>query len=400
MQMKNHTKSAFLFFLLMILATGASFAQFNNNQDAIDYINDRLSHSIVQKIDADGLVTMKAPSERITFLLADVMFTYNDLNGDSRVRVVCNNCLKYYEQRELQKHESRQSFLCDTDEDAFEVIKAFGYLKSKFPASVKANGISQKKLAISDTTLGYSTVAEAIDLVNSVLVHSMITGIDQKGIMAINSPSNNYLVDLRNAEFAFNDLSDDPKVRIYGDFCLRETDEDGANDYMSRQSFTARSRFKAYKAIKALYYIKTAYSDLPESKVPMLRNVKRNRLTSYSNIVDAISYINDRLTYSVIMGVDNNSVMSINAPNDIYRVNLKNAKFSYSQNSKVNVDWLGITFDGNRIDGVEIICNNCLEKFNSPDDKEVIDNQTFQCESETQVREVLKAITYIKEMSK
>ncbi|OFY30963.1 MAG: hypothetical protein A2X09_17290 [Bacteroidetes bacterium GWF2_43_11] len=398
--MKNHTKSAFLFFLLMILATGASFAQFNNNQDAIDYINDRLSHSIVQKIDADGLVTMKAPSERITFLLADVMFTYNDLNGDSRVRVVCNNCLKYYEQRELQKHESRQSFLCDTDEDAFEVIKAFGYLKSKFPASVKANGISQKKLAISDTTLGYSTVAEAIDMVNSVLVHSMITGIDQKGIMAINSPSNNYLVDLRNAEFAFNDLSDDPKVRIYGDFCLRETDEDGANDYMSRQSFTARSRFKAYKAIKALYYIKTAYSDLPESKVPMLRNVKRNRLTSYSNIVDAISYINDRLTYSVIMGVDNNSIMSINAPNDIYRVNLKNAKFSYSQNSKVNVDWLGITFDGNRIDGVEIICNNCLEKFNSPDDKEVIDNQAFQCESETQVREVLKAITYIKEMSK
>ncbi len=398
--MKTYTKSVFLLFFMIILTIGTAFAQFKSNQDAIDYINDRLSHSIIQKIDPDGLVTIKAPSERITFLLPDVMFSYNDLNGDSRVRIVCKNCLKYYEKRELQKKDSRQSFLCDSDEDAFEVIKAFGYLKSKFIPDTKTESSMYKKLVISDTSLGYSTIAEAIDLVNSVLVHSIITGIDEKGIMTINSPSDNYLIDLERAEFAYNNLSDDPKVRIYGDFCLRETDEDGSADYISRQSYTARSRFKAYKAIKALYYIKTAYSDLKESEVPMLRNVKRNRVTTYTNIGEAINYINDRLIYSIVMSVDKNGIMSINAPNDIYRVNLKKARFSYSENSKVNIDWLGITFDGNRIDGVKIICDNCLEQYNTPGDKEVTDDQTFQCESESQVREVIKAMTYIKEMSK
>lgn len=376
------------------------FGQYKTSQEAIDFINDRLTHSIVQKVDANGLVTMKAPSERITFMLGEASFNYNDLNGDSRVRVVCNNCLKHYENKEFEKQSSRQSFLCDSEDEAFEVIKAFGFLKTKYPGSTKTGGIVDRKLGVSDTTLGFSSVETAVEVVNRMLIHSVITGIDEKGVMTINAPSDNYRVDLKHAEFAFNDLSDDPKVRIYGDFCIEEIDEEGSGQFMSRQSFTAHSRFKAYRAIKALYYIKTAFSDLQPAKVPQLRNVKRNRLSGYTTVAEAIDYVNDRLTYSVIMGVDDKGVMSINAPDEVYRVHLKKAKFRYTENSKMNIDWLGITFDSGRIDGVQVECNNCLEKFSSPGDKDIVDEQTFQCESETLVKEVIKALTYIRERSK
>lgn len=388
------------FTILFLFGSGTLSAQFKNRQEAIDYVNDRLSHSIIHKITDDGLVTVKAPSERITFLISRSAFNYNDLNGDSRVRVVCPGCIKYYENRELDRTESRQSFACDTEDDALEVIKALEYIKGTFPADANSTGLPAKKLSVTDSTLGYSTVAEAVALINKMLVHSFVTGIDDKGMMTINAPDNNYKVDLAKAEFMVNDLDDDPKLRIYGDFCIRQTDEDGDEDFISRESFTTHSRFKCYKAIKALYYLKSAYGHLPAASVPMHPNVKRNHLTSFKTVGEAIQFINNRLRYTVVLGIDSKGVLSLNAPSEIYRVNMKKATFRYTDRSQVNVDWFGISFDSGRIDGVQIECRNCLEKYSEPRDLDIVSEQTFQCESEQQVRDVIKALTFIQETVK
>lgn len=390
-------RSIIAFIVVVNVGMVSSFAQFKNRQEAIDYVNDRFSHSIIQKIDDDGLVTIKAPSQRITFPIGKSVFNYNDLNGDSRVRVACASCIKFYENREYDRTESRQSFSCDSEDEAFEVIRALEYIKSTFPVDAATAGLPTKKLNLADTTLGYTSVAEAVNLVNKVLLHSFITGIDDKGVMTINAPSDNYKIDLSKAEFMVNDLGDDPKLRIYGDFCIRQIDDDGDEDFISRESFSTKSRFKCYKAIKALYYIKSAYSSLQPDAVPQLPNVRRNHLTSYKTLDEAITFINNRLRYSVILGIDSKGMLSINAPSEVYRINMKKAKFNYTDRNRVNVDWFGIRIESDNIDGVLVECRNCIEKYSDPRDYDITNEQTFQCESEQQVREVLKALTFIKE---
>ena len=63
-----------LAFLGMLLMTVNSFAQFTTTEGAKDFINDRLSHSVLQKIDPDGTVTISTPGEKIKFNLRNAAF--------------------------------------------------------------------------------------------------------------------------------------------------------------------------------------------------------------------------------------------------------------------------------------------------------------------------------------
>ncbi len=380
---------------LMLLGTNI-FAQYSTADEAKEFINDRLSHSLLQKIDADGMVTMNAPGKKIKFRLQDVSFNYNGGNNDDRVRVVCDECIENYEHGRLTEKTSRQSFICESEREANEVINAFRFLKKSYPGSQKGLSSGDKKLKAADSSLNTKTVSEAIDFINDNLSYSMITAIDDKGIMTINSPEEIYLINLRLAEFGFNDAGDGSKLRIYGNFAVASKTSGNAKTFVSRKSFQTPGRVNAYKAIPVLYYLKSTYSDLDPGKIATLKNVTGARTNSYKNVTEAIDYINDRLLYSIILGIDQKGDISVNAPEEIYKFNIHEVKASSSLNHKSRSEWFPFINTESSSTGVLVECNNCIQQYSDPDSFDKLDEQVFQCRNMTDVKDILKALTYIK----
>jgi hypothetical protein len=391
--MKTNRFIAVIFILLLAATSG--FAQYNTADEAKDFINDHLSHSLVQKIDPDGTVTMSTPSEKIKFNLRDVSFNYNGGNNDDRIRVACEDCIEHYEHKILTEKTSRQSFLCESEKDVYLVIDAFKFLKKKYNADRNIASSGGKKLVMNDSTLNTKTVADAIDFINENLSYSMITGIDNAGMMTINAPDETYLVDLTKSEFGYNDDSDGSKVRIYGDFCIGEKQGNSNKELITRKSFQTRNRVRAYKVITVLYYLKSTYANLDPAKIAGLKNLSAVRITSYSNVEEAIEYANARLSYSIILGVDRAGNITVNAPDELYRFNLNEVKMSSAINHKSRTEWLpfGISYDSST--GLLVECNNCIRRYDKPDSYDKMDEQVFQC-GRSDIRDVLKALTYIR----
>ena len=165
---------------------------------------------------------------------------------------------------------------------------------------------------------------------------------------------------------------------------------------IARKSFQTPSRVRAYKVITVLYYLKSTYSNIDPANIPGLQNLSAAHSNSYSNVAEAISYINARLTYSIILGMDNSGTVTINAPEEIYQFNLNTAKLSSARNQKSRSEWFPIIFNSGSTTGVLAECSNCIRKSESPGSTENLDEQVFQCGSSSEVRDVLKAFTYLK----
>ncbi len=387
---------ALLLSAILLLGVSAGFAQYTTTEEAKEYINDRLTHSVVQKIEPNGTVTISSPGSKFRFNLRNVSFNYNGGNDDNRVRVFCEDCIENIVNKQVKEKLSRQSFLCESEKEANEVITAFRFIKKSFNVNPGSTATSDKKLKIQDITLGTRTVGEAIDFINENLSYSMILGIDEKGLMTINAPDEIYLVDLSRAEFGYNNSDGNAKVRIYGDFCLDLKDDNGSRKPMSRNSFQSETRTKAYKVITVLYYLKSTFSSLDPATIPNLRNVSGSRTDSYKTASQAIDFINDRLSYSIILGIDKSGTISINAPDDIFRVNIKAAKLSQTDHRNISSDWFNIPVPGNYAPGVLMECKGCLRQYSAPDNFNSIDEQVFQCKTMSDVKEVIKALSFLK----
>lgn len=391
----NKFKTMF-FTAILVLGATFSFAQYTTIDEARDYINDRLAHSIIQKIEANGTVTISSPGSKFKFNLRDANFNYNGGNDDDRVRIFCDNCIEKLENKQLDEKLSRQSFVCDSEREANEAIAAFRFIKKTWMGDAKAGIPDDKKLKIQDITLGLNTVNDAINFINDNLSFSMVSGIDDKGIMTINAPDEIYIVDLAKAEFGYNGSGSEPQVRIYGDFCITLKKDNGKLDNISRNSFQAASRAKANKVIAAFYYLKSTYSALDPSKISGLQNVTGTKTQSYKSVAEAIDYINDRLTYSIILGLDKNGELTINAPDEIYRFGLKEVKMTTSDRKEFRSDWFNLPLPGGYTAGVLIECHNCLKKFTEPGVYDTVDEQLFQCGDMSEAKEVIKALTFLR----
>ena len=393
-------KQGFTFTMLglaiLLFSAASAFAQYKTADEAKDFINDRLSHSLLQKIDPDGTVTMSAPDQKIKFKLREVSFNYNGGNNDDRVRVFCDDCIEHYEHKRLTEKTSRQSFLCDSEKDANEVITAFKYLKKLYATDQNTSLQADKKLKSSDTTLGTRTIGEAIDFINENLSYSMITSIDDQGIMTINAPDDIFRVNLKQAEFGYNDASDGSKVRIYGDFCIGVKSNSGIKEFICRKSFQTPGRVNAFKVIPVLYYLKSTFSDLDPEKIAGLRNVSGARTDSYKNLAEAINFINDRLSYSIILGIDQTGNIILNAPEEIYRFNIHEVKINNAVNHKTRSEWFPFVITEGPSTGVLFECNDCIQKYDAPGSYSTIDEQVFQCWRMADTKDVIKALTYIK----
>ena len=370
-----------LAFLGMLLMTVNSFAQFTTTEEAKDFINDRLSHSVLQKIDPDGTVTISTPGEKIKFNLRNAAFNYNDGNSDSLVRVTTDNGIEHYDHKILVEKTSRQSFLCESESEAKTVITAFKFLKKKFGVDQKTTQAGSKILKTGDSTITVKTVDEAIDFINENLSYSVITGIDEKGMMTINSPEEDYQVNLFQAEFGYNDAEDGSKVRIYGDFCIGLKKHGKDPELITRKSFQTSNRVKAYKVITVLYYLKSTYANIDPNNIPQLKNLCAVRISSYTDPVEAINFINARLAYSIILGIDHNGVLTINAPEEVYRFNVNEVKLSRALNQKVRSDWFSFIHVDGPANSVLVECRSCISKYNAPGSPDTLDEQTFQARS-------------------
>jgi hypothetical protein len=399
--MKARRSVLFIMCLTALFFTvNSSFAQYSTSEQAKDYVNDRLSHSIVQKIDPDGTVTMNTPGEKIKFRLREVSFNYNGGNDDDRVRVFGDNCIEHYEHKSLTEKTSRQSFVCESQKEANEVIAAFKYLKKLYTADRQGVLPGEKKLNVTDTALGTKTISEAIDFINENLSYSMITGIDDQGIMTINAPDDIYKVNLKKSEFGYNDASDGSKVRIYGDFSIEVKSNSNNKELICRKSFQTPGRVNAFKVIPVMYYLKSTYAGLDPAKIAGLRNVTGKRTNSYSNTQEAIDFINDRLLYSIILGIDQTGIMIVNAPKEIYQFNIHDVKINNALNHKTRSEWFPFVITDGPSNGVLLECNDCMKKYDAPDSFGKLDEQVFRCTSRMEVKDVLKALTYIKGMTK
>ncbi|MEI6681000.1 MAG: hypothetical protein WCO44_00150 [Bacteroidota bacterium] len=387
-------KVAGMIFLLFMAVNG--FAQFTTIDEAKDFINDHLSHSILQKIDPDGTVTMGTPSEKIKFNLHHVTFNYNGGNNDDRVRVAGDNCIERYEHKILTEKTSRQSFLCESENDAMRVIDAFRFLKKRYTVDQGTSHAAGKALKTNDTTFNTKTVTEAIDFINENLTYSVITGVDEAGIMTINSPDETFQVDLAKAEFGYNDASDGSKVRIYGDFCISDKKGNGDRETITRKSFQTQNRVKAYKAITVLYYLKSTYANLDPAKIRGLKNLTAARVATYSTPEDAIDYINARLLYSIILDIDHGGNLTMNAPEEIYRFNINEVKITSALNTKSRSEWFPIVINNNSGTGILVEGHDGISKYDAPGSYDKMDEQVFQCGSASEVRDVLKAFAWIR----
>jgi hypothetical protein len=387
---------ALLFTAILVLGATFSFAQYTTIDEARDYINDRLTHSMIQKIEANGTVTISSPGSKYKFSLRDASFNYNGGNDDDRVRVFCDNCIEKWENKQMKEKLNRQSFVCDTELEANEVITAFRFIKKTWMGDAKTGISADKKLKIQDITLGLNTVNDAINFINDNLSFSMVSGIDEKGIMTINAPDDIYIVDLAKADFGYNDSGSEPQVRIYGDFSIALRKDNGKLNYISRNSFQAASRTKANKVITVLYYLKSTYSNFDPSKISGLRNVTGTKTTAYKTAAEAINFINDRLAYSIILGLDQNGELTINAPDDIYRFNIKTVKMTKTDRREISSDWFRVPIPGDYTPGVLVECDDCLKKYNEPDDYDTIDEQVFQCRDLNDAKDVVKALTFLR----
>ena len=390
-------KTRFSIFILLfaLQATSALFAQYSTIDETTAYINDRLSHSVLQKVAPDGMVTINSPGNRYKFPLSKASFNYNGANNDDRVRVFCDNCIEKYENKVLDERLSRQSFACESEQEANEVIAAFRFLKSKFKSS-DSQPQADKKLNLGKANPGYTTVSEAIDFINSNLSYSMIIASDPGGFLTMNAPDDIYTVDVKKAEFNYNRSSDEPKVRIYGDFVITKNKGKSDEEALTRQSFTAPTRDKAFAVIEAFYYLKATLGTLDPAKIPTLNNVSKVKTTKYINVDEAIDFINDRLAYSMILSVDKAGNMIINSPDDIYSFNLHKVKYSKTNRRSDQNDWFPFVTSSSFAPGVMVECNNCIRKSDEPGSTDSEDEQVFQCDSPKDAAEVIKALDYIK----
>jgi len=388
-------KSIMVALMVMFLAFGAWSQEGEIRfqvDNAIELINSKLSHSRIIGINDKGIVSIKAPGQTIKFPILEVSFNYND--SDHRVRVAGDYNIEYHEDDGITEVSHRQSFTCASRRMAEDAIELFRQIKDSFAKNKGSLSHLSKLLPVEDPSLGYKTLGQAIDFINDNLALSVILDVSDDGVMVINAPSAMYRVDIKAAQYALNDWSDQARVRIYGDWCIDVSEEEGRKSEKSvpRESFSAHSNSRARQSIRALYFIKGAFLGENAAQVEEQPNLSRRFQEDYRSIEEAIDYINDRLEISIITGIDENGVMTVNASEHIYKLSLRDCRFRSGRN---RISILGFSISGRRGNSVEIRCSKDLERWSDRDLQRRIDSENFSTRGRQEVDEIIEALEYI-----
>lgn len=384
---------------IFLLALGLTFAglasdsPFNTDiSDAIEIINARLSHSRIIGIDEEGMVKIKAPGQIIEFPIRDVAFNYND--SDHRVRVAGIHNIKYYEDGRLVEVSHRQSFTCGSTRMAQDVIDSFRTIRNKYLGKNRDRDWEARGLPVADGALGFQTLGQAVDFINDSFCLSVVVNLEQNRELVINAPSAIYRVDMNCAQFAVNDWSGRPSVRIFGDWCVEMTAEDGRRNsrLVPRESFTVCSPQRARQSVLALSYIKGTLLGHDVEQIEENANQRRVLREDFNSIEEAVDFINDRLEISIITNIDEHGMVTVNAPENIYQFPLSECRFRPGRN---RISIFGFEISGRRRDSVEIRCNKGLELYFDRRLQRREESENFSVKGRHEVREVIEALEYI-----
>jgi hypothetical protein len=356
--------------------------------ETIDYINNRLEHSTFMRVDDDGTARIATPSGILTFKLRDAAFNCNFQNGDDRVRIASDSPIELWHGSHREDSKHRQSFACRGASEAREAVQALRRLKAEHLGKDGYGALFNRRLAATEKDLPYATVGEAMDFVNDTLEASVVLKVDEKGTLTIQAPDTFYDVDLARAEFGLNDSSDSPRVRIYGDWCLDVYPNRRLDKAAARESFSTRSRHGARDVIKALYYLKGAFTGLTSESINALRNVSGVRTHEYTTIAQAVDAINDRLAISIILGVDAKGEVAVS----IYRFNIQDCTFERPREEKHLLGLLHFRPE----DGVNISAPRGLKKYEDGRFFDTVDDQTFSCRSDKDIPFIIRALEFIR----
>jgi hypothetical protein len=358
----------------------------------VDYVNARLRHSAILRVSDAGVVKVRTPSETLTFKLQDTAFSFNDLNGDHRVRLASAEPIEAWDGDHREDVTYRQSFQCRSRTDAREAITALRRLRRSFLDKDPRFSILKRKVAPGPGA-SYASIGEALDFVNDHLSHSVALGVDDQGTLILQgSDEETYHVALARADFGLNERSEDPRVRVYGNWCLATYRDGHRDEETARESFTVRSRLGARETIRALYGIKAAITGQDPSGLDTLRNVTGARTPAYTTIQGAIDAINDRLAISIVLGIDPQGDVAINASDAIYHFNIADGTFGKARG---RFRLLGLIHLGLE-EGARISSAKGLRKYSDSTQWDSVDDQTFSCASASDTQAVLQAFEFIK----
>ncbi len=391
-------------YLLCVITTVVIFhmnpiyGQNPTTDDPIQFINSRLSVSKVLQIEPDGLIRIKTPDDVIQFNLKDVIFNYNGSNDDHRLRIMGDYCLQYYDDGEVDEIVHRKSFSCHSKKGVTEVIAMLKGLQKNSLSNEEKSKFLETNINLSDSSLNYSTMGEALHFINDNLTYSGILNVDQSGMMVINGPDCIYKVNLKKADFSFTDISSRPQIRIYGDWCMQIYDDERDVKKIARESFQCNSKNAAHQIVKALYYIKGFFTGLDTLKINALKNVSGNKTYTYSNLQEAIDYINERLTISIIMSINDKGFVSMNAAEDIFRFYVQDCQFQVAEEKHTFWSVIKSIFvsKSNSIIAVEVQSWKGIEQYEEGILEDTLKEQTFSCKTSNHVNDVINAFNFIK----
>lgn len=171
------------------------------------------------------------------------------------------------------------------------------------------------------------------DYINDRLSRSRITKISSDGQVFIKSPGEKFEFNLMDTVFNYNGLNGDHRVRILGEYCIESYDSSGPGEATHRQSFLCESRKAANEVVDALWRLKRRMRD--DHLRTQDRSIDGRAAGLECNTVsEAIEFINRNLTRSAIIKSDADGVMIINAPDCLYKVDLRRTEFMFNDLSR------------------------------------------------------------------
>jgi len=365
-------------------------------ENEIDFINARLSHSQIARINDNGTVRIVTPRRIIEFPIQDVSFNFNA--SGQRVRIAGDYNIKRFRSGRLTDVTHRNSFSSPSRRSALEAIDAFRRIREHFNQDDPNRQWINTELPVEDIRPEYRTIHEAITYINDNLAYSVILDFDEDGIMTINAPSRLYRVDIKEAKFSAYDWSDDGKVRVYGKWCISVSDDDPGNfeRYVPRVEFNVHSFTRVQPTVRALYYIQGSLYDRTAAEIEEYLDWKNTHQWDYESIEEAIKFINDRLEISIITDIDNDGVMTLNASQSMYKVPMRSSRFR--RGSREHITLLGFQVVTGHRNTVEISSPEGIGQYRDRRLEERIESQEFSVRDRHDVRDIIFALEYIKFM--
>ncbi len=180
--------------------TGELGLPFKTVGEALEFLNDRLSLSVVSSLDAQGILSLCGADGVYRIDLRKADFSLNDRGERAKVRIYGDWALEYAPGGHGRRSMTRESFSTESARETLEIVKALYVLKAAQMGQAPRVVVNQANVdpAFKPDT---KTLQGAADALNGKLALSRILSIDAKGLVTLNASEHMYQFDLTRCSF-------------------------------------------------------------------------------------------------------------------------------------------------------------------------------------------------------